>query len=69
MTEIPHDEIRIDTFDPGIGGFCNRNYQGVRIVHIPTGTEVKYSAHRSQHVNRAIAMDMLLAALTHPRHP
>lgn len=40
---------------------------GVEIEHIPTGTVARCRTARSQHTNRLIAMDMILAALTHPR--
>lgn len=41
-------------------------YTGVKITHIPTGTEAMSNMARSQHKNRAIAMEMIECALTHP---
>lgn len=40
---------------------------GVKITHIPSGIEACVDIGRSQHVNRLIAMEMIEAALTHPR--
>lgn len=40
---------------------------GVRITHIPSGTIACVDTDRSQHINRTIAMDMILSALTHPK--
>lgn len=40
---------------------------GVKITHIPSGTQALVSVGRSQHRNREIAMDMILSAITHPK--
>jgi protein subunit release factor A len=40
---------------------------GVKITHIPTGIQALVSIDRSQHINRMIAMDMIISALTHPK--
>lgn len=40
---------------------------GVKVTHLPTGIEAFVDIGRSQFVNREIACDMILAALTHPR--
>jgi protein subunit release factor A len=40
---------------------------GVKVTHLPTGIEAFVDIGRSQFINREIAMDMVLAALTHPR--
>lgn len=65
---IPPEELEINVYDPDNSGFCHKAYNGVSITHLPTGTVARYHGSRSQHVNRAIAMDMILSALTHPRH-
>lgn len=39
---------------------------GVKVTHIATGIVAICEAGRSQHVNRCIAMDMVLSAITHP---
>lgn len=36
---------------------------GVRLVHLPTGLAVKCTEHRTQQLNRATAMERLVAKL------
>lgn len=40
---------------------------GVKITHIPSNTVAIVECCRSQFRNREIAMDMILAAITHPQ--
>jgi peptide chain release factor 2 len=65
QVEINPADLKTDTFRAsGAGGqHVNKTESGVRFTHMPTGIVVASTQDRSQHRNRAIAMDMLRARL------
>lgn len=63
--KIPMSDVRVETMrSQGAGGqSVNRTESAVRVVHLPTGIDVKCQEGKSQHSNRDRAFQILYAKL------
>ncbi|MBI3817158.1 MAG: peptide chain release factor 2 [Planctomycetes bacterium] len=64
-TEIKDSDLEVDTMRSGGAGgqHVNKTESAIRIRHVPSGIVVKCQSQRSQHKNRALAMQLIAAKL------
>ena len=70
MSDIPAQDLKIEAWPPRPKGgqHVGGGSRGVRVTHLPSGIEATVDIGLSQHRHKDIAVDMILAAITHPEY-
>ena len=66
---IDPSDIKVEAWPPRKppgGQHVGISPSGVRVTHTPSGIEAYVNIGRSQHTNYRLAVEMILAAITHP---
>jgi protein subunit release factor A len=66
--DIPAEDLKIELMQRAQGGQHVGTEAGIRVTHLPTGLTAECKTERSQHRNKAIALDMILGGLTSPHY-
>lgn len=68
---IEPTDLKIETWPPKQnkgGQHVGTGPSGIKVTHVPSGIEACVDIGRSQYTNREIALNMIEAAITHPRY-
>ena len=63
--------LKIESWPPGFsrgGQHVGTGPSGIKLTYIPGDIEACVNTTRSQHTNRLLAMEMIEAAITHPKY-
>lgn len=61
---IRDKDLKIEALHRNPGGQHVGTYSRIRVTHLPSGLMAECETERSQHRNKAIAIDMILGGLT-----
>jgi hypothetical protein len=65
---IRDEDFKVESLRDPPGGQHVGVRTGVRVTHLPSGLMAECETDRSQHRNKAVAMDMILGGLTSPHY-
>lgn len=65
---IADEDLKVECLRRPPGGQHVGTDSGIRVTHLPSGLVAECKTERSQHRNRAIALDMIVGGLTSPHY-
>jgi protein subunit release factor A len=68
MSLLRDEDLKVEALGRPPGGQHFGMETGVRVTHLPSGLMAECKTERSQHRNKAIALDMILGGLTSPHY-